>query len=118
MLRLGATLPPGFQRDVTHDGDRIRLVLEPASAELLAPENPGWLGLLVRGNARGVEVLAQSVEPRARVLGCDTRDGRIAIEIAIEANTAPAEAPAEAAFMRLSTATNFSFDTSAQRLGR
>ena len=118
MLGLGATLPPGFHRDVSREGNRIRLVLEPASAELLAPENPGWLGLLARGSARGIEVLAESVEPRARVVATDTRDGRIAIEIAIDPAAAPAEAPPEAAFMRLSTATSFVFDTSAQRLGR
>jgi hypothetical protein len=118
VLRLGATLPPGFERAVTREGERIRLVLEPANAELLAPENPGWLGLLLRGNARGVEVLAQSVEPRARLIANDTREGRIAIEIAIDPKAAAAEAPPEAAFMRLSTATSFSFDTSAQRLGR
>ena len=118
VLRLGATLPPGFTRAVRHDGNRIQLVLEPANAELLAPENPGWLGLLVRGNARGVEVLAQSVEPRARLLANDTRDGRIVIELAIDPSTPAAEAPPEAAFMRLSTATSFAFDTSALRLGR
>jgi hypothetical protein len=118
VLRLGATLPPGFHRDVSREGQRIRLVLEPASAELLAPENPGWLGLLARGSARGIEVLAESVEPRARVVATDTRDGRIAIEIAIDPAAPAAEAPPEAAFMRLSTATSFVFDTSAQRLGR
>ena len=118
VLRLGATLPPGFTRAVHHDGNRVQLVLEPANAELLAPENPGWLGLLVRGNARGVEVLVQSVEPRARLLANDTRDGRIVIELAIDPSAPAAEAPPEAAFMRLSTATSFTFDTSAQRLGR
>ena len=118
VLRLGATLPPGFTRAVSIEGSRVRLVLEPASAELLAPENPGWLGLLVRGNARGVEVLVQSIEPRARLVACDTRDGHIVIELAIDPSAPAAEAPPEAAFMRLSTATGFVFDTSAQRLGR
>jgi hypothetical protein len=71
----------------------------------------------VRGEARGAEVLAQSVEPRARLRGCDARDGRIVLELAIDANASPAEAPPEAAFMKLSTATSFQFDTSAQGLG-
>jgi hypothetical protein len=117
-LRFGATLPPGFARRVERDGDRIALVLEPASAELLAPENPGWLGLLVRGSARGIEALAQSVEPRARLIACDARDGRIAIGISVDPGAAAAPEPPEAAFMRLSTATGFVFDTSAARLGR
>jgi len=118
VLRLGATLPPGFTRSVAIEGGRVRLVLEPASAELLDPENPGWLGLLARGNARGVEVLAQSVEPRARLIALDTGEGRIAIELEIDRSASPAEAPPEAAFMRLSTATSWVFDTSPARLGR
>jgi hypothetical protein len=118
VLRLGATLPPGFTRAVAIQGGRVRLVLEPARAELLDPENPGWLGLLARGNARGVEVLAQSVEPRARLVALDTGEGRIAIEIAIDPDAPAAEAPPEAAFMRLSTATSWVFDTSPARLGR
>jgi hypothetical protein len=118
VLRYGATLPPGFTRAVRSDGDRVHLALEPASAELLDPENPGWLGLLARGNARGIEVLAQSVEPRARLVSIDTSDGRIAIEISVEPGAAVAEAPPEAQFMKLSTATGFAFDTSPARLGR
>jgi len=118
VLRLGATLPPGFTRAVTALGSRIRLELEPASADLLDPENPGWLGLLVRGSARGVEVLAQSVEPRARLVSIDTRDGRIAIEISVAPDAPAAAPPPEAQFMKLSTATSFVFDTSPARLGR
>jgi hypothetical protein len=118
VLRLGATLPPGFTRAVRSEGDRVQLALEPSSADLLDPENPGWLGLLARGSGRGVEVLAQSVEPRARLASIDTRDGRISIEISIEPTAAAAEAPPEAQFMKLSTATGFVFDTSAAKLGR
>jgi hypothetical protein len=118
VLRYGATLPPGFTRAVRVDGPRVQLRLEPASADLLDPESPGWLGQLVRGGGRGVEVLAQSVEPRARLASLDTRDGRVALEISVDPGAAAAEAPPEAAFMKLSTATSFVFDTSEARLGR
>jgi len=117
VLRLGATLPPGFTREVRAEASRVSLLLEPASAELLDPESPGWLGLLARGSARGIEVLAQSVEPRARVGALEIGDGRITIELAIDASAPAAEAPPEAAFMRLSTATSWVFDTSPARLG-
>ncbi len=118
VLRFGATLPPGFTRAVRSERGRVHLALEPVSADLLDPENPGWLGLLARGSARGIEVLAQSVEPRARLRGFDAREGRIAIEISVEPGAAAAAAPLEAQFMKLSTATGFVFDTSAARLGR
>jgi hypothetical protein len=96
----------------------VRLWLEPASSALLDPENPGWLGLVARGRARGVEAIAQAVEPRARLVGFESADGRIAAEFAIDAERRAVQAPKEAAFMHLSTATAWIFDRSEQRLGR
>jgi len=118
VLRLHGALPPGFARRVESRGDRLRLWLEPTSAALLEPENPGWLGLVARGRTRGVEALAQAVEPRARLVGFESADGGIAAEFAIDADREAAKAPKEAAFMHLSTATTWIFDRSEQRLGR
>ena len=118
VLRLHAALPPGFARRVTARDDQVRVELEAASGELLETEQPGWLGLLLRGATRGVEAAAQAVDPRARLDGLDTRHGRITLDLSIDASAAPAEAPREAAFMRLSTATGWVFDTSEDRLGR
>jgi hypothetical protein len=118
VLRLHAALPPGFARAVECSPQRVRLVMEPASAALLDPANPGWIGLLARGAARGIEVIAQAVEPRARLAALETSQGRIVADIRIEPERAPAQAPKEAAFMHLSTATSWIFDTSEARLGR
>jgi len=117
-LRLHAALPPGFARHVEADGERVRVELAPASPELLDPEQPGWVGLLARGVARGVEAAAQAVDPRARLLGLATQGGRIACELSVDPAAGPAEAPREAAFMRLSTATGWVFDLGEARLGR
>jgi hypothetical protein len=117
VLRLSTALAPGFARRVEASADAVRVVLEPASAELLDPENPGWLGQLVRGHARGLEALAQGVEPRATLLGFDVHAGRVEIQFAIDPKRAPAETPQEAAMMRFSSATGWTFDTSAARLG-
>jgi len=118
VLRLHAALPPGFARRVTARDGRVRVELEAASAELLATEQPGWLGLLLRGATRGVEAAAQAVEPRIRLDGLDLRRGVLTLDLSIDATAAPAEAPGEAAFMRQSTATGWVFDTSEARLGR
>jgi hypothetical protein len=111
VLALHAALAPGFRRELEVRSGAVRLVLEPASSELLDPEHPGWLGLLARGSARGLEAMAQAVEPRARVAGLGTARGRIEAEIVLDA-ARPAEAPKEAAFMPMSTATSWVFDTS------
>ena len=117
VLALHAALAPGFARRVETRGDAVKLVLEPASAELLDPQNPGWLGLLVRGETRGLEALAQAVDPRAALRASELRSGRIELEFAIDAQRAPAETPREAALMRFSSAVGWRFDTSASRLG-
>jgi hypothetical protein len=118
VLRLHAGLPPGFVCAAQVRPGGVRIVLEPESPELLDPEHPGWLGLLLRGTARGVEAAAQAVEPRARLVAFEARQGRVALDLAVDPAAAPAEAPKEAAFMRLSTATSWVFDTSEARLGR
>ena len=45
------------------------------------------------------------------------RDGSVAVELSVGPGAAPADAPKEAAFMHLSTATAWVFDTSEARLG-
>ncbi len=118
VLRLHAGLPPGFVRTVEARADRVRVGLAPASEGLLDPEQPGWVGLFLRGAGRGVEAAAQAVDPRARIEALAVRGGQVALELSIDPTAAPAEAPKEAAFMRLSTATAWVFDTSEARLGR
>ena len=118
VLRLHAALPPGFRRTAEIRADRVRLGLEAASRDLLDPEQPGWIGLLLRGTGRGIEAAAQAVDPRARLEALAVRDGCVTLELSLDPARAPAEAPKETAFMRLSTATAWVFDTSEARLGR
>src|SRR5262245_37504930 len=117
-LRLHAGLPPGLGRRGEAGAGRVRVALEPADAGLLDPEQPGWIGLLLRGSGRGVEVAAQAVDPRARLEALALRDGEVALELSVDPAAAPVEPPKAAAFMRLSTATSWAFDTSEARLGR
>ena len=118
VLRLHGALAPGFSRHVESRANGVRLTMEPAHADLLDPENPGWLGQLARGTARGLESAAQGAAPRARLESVETRDGRIVADFSLDAARTPAEKPQEAALMRFSTATAWKFDTSAERLGK
>jgi hypothetical protein len=118
VLRLHAALPPGFARNVVADGERVCVRLEPQRAELLDPAHPGWLGLLARGQARGLEAAAQGADPRARLVRCDVGGGRVEAEIAVSEGAEPARPPQSAALMSFSTATTFAFEPSEARLDR
>ena len=118
MLGLHAALPPGCSREIAVDGERVRVVLEAQRADLLEPTHPGWLGLLARGETRGLEAAAQGTDPRARLLGLTLRGGRAEAELSVSAGAEPAKPPQAAALMSFSTATRFAFDTSEARLGR
>jgi hypothetical protein len=110
VLALVATLPPGFRRRCEPSPTGVRLTLEPEDEDLLDPEQPGWLGLLARGDVRGVAAAAAAAEPRARARELRAGGGRLVLDIDVDAHAEPAPEPAEAALMRLSTATSWVFD--------
>jgi hypothetical protein len=113
VLALQPAFPPGFEREVDVDANRIRLELTPLADGLLDAANPGWLGLLARGERGGVEAMAQAVEPRARLADVAVRGGRVAIEITVDATADPAPEPPEVAFMRISGTSSWVFDATA-----
>lgn len=117
ILRLSAALPPGCAREVTIDGDRVHLTLVPQHAALLDPAHPGWLGLLARGELRGIEAAAQGVDAHARLQSGAVRDGRVEVTLSVRAADPPAEMPKAAQLMAISGATTFQFDYG-ERLGR
>ncbi len=118
VLGLNAALPPGFSRELAIDGERVRIALEPQRPELLDPVHPGWLGLLARGETRGLEAAAQGADPRARLVACDVGADRVEAEFVVSAGTEPALPPQAAKLMSFSTATSFAFDLSEARIGR
>jgi hypothetical protein len=54
--------------------------------------------------------MAQAVEPRARLADVAVRDGRVAIEVTVDAGADPAPEPPEVAFMRISGTSSWVFD--------
>jgi hypothetical protein len=118
VLRLHAALPPGCTREVAVEGERVRLALDPQRVDLIDADHPGWLGLLARGEGRGIEAAAQGADPRARLVDVGVRDGRARAELTVGADAEAVKAPQSAQLMSFSTATKFAFDTSEARLGR
>jgi hypothetical protein len=113
VMALHPALPPGFERSVDVDADRVRLELRPLAGGLLDPDNPGWLGLLARGERGGIEAMAQPVESHARLDEVAVRDGRAVIDLAVDAAAEPVSEPPEVAFVRLSGTSSWVFDATA-----
>src|SRR5256885_1695107 len=113
VLALQPAFPPGFEREVDVDANRVRLELTPLADGLLDADNPGWLGLLARGERGGVEAMAHAIEPRARLADVAIRDGHVAIEVTVDPAAEPAPEPPEVAFMRISGTSSWVFDATA-----
>src|SRR5262249_59076773 len=71
VLALHPALPPGFATagSVDDRDGRVTLELRPLGEGLLDPSNPGWLGLLARGERGGAEADAPAGGKPARVGG-------------------------------------------------
>src|SRR5204862_1022784 len=95
VLALQPAFAPGFEREVDVDANRIRLELTPLADGLLDGGNPGWLGLLARGERCGIEAMAHAVEPRARLGDLVVRDGHVTIDVTVDVDAEPAPEPPE-----------------------
>ena len=67
ILALHPAIPPGFARAVETDGNRVQYTLTAESSALMDPNQPGWIGALVRGEQRGLEGIVLPIDPKARV---------------------------------------------------
>jgi hypothetical protein len=115
VLALQPALPPGFERTVHVDAGagRVRLEMTPVAGRLLDPANPGWLGLLARGERGGIEAMAHAVDRRARLADVTVSDTKVVIELTVGESAEPVPEPPELAFMRLSGTSSWVFDATA-----
>jgi hypothetical protein len=87
VLALTPAIPPGIDRTVEVDSDRIQLVLSTSHEGLLDPSHPGWAGSLGRGVTTGVEGTARGLGMDVRSVEAGVERGTISVEMAL----APAE---------------------------
>jgi hypothetical protein len=115
VLALHPAFPPGFESTLRVDagGGRLTLELTPSAGGLLDPDNPGWLGLLARGERGGVEAMAQAVDRQARVADVTVGDDRVTVDVAVDPSAPPAPEPPEVELVRLSGAVSWVFDAAA-----
>ena len=108
-LALHPAIPPGFQRNVHVDGDRVRCTLEPESAALLDPDQPGWIGALARAEPRGIEGVVLPIDRRARVEDVRVEGGAVTIDVTLGARAEPIPEPDVVAFMRIGMLSRWKF---------
>lgn len=90
-LALTPAIPPGFQRSVTRNEDRIGIVLEPIYDGILDADHPGWVGSLARGVSTGIEgtVGGIGLESTAVDVVVDKSHVRLALTVAPAAADRP-----------------------------
>jgi len=110
VLRLQPDLPPGFDRAVDVDGDRVRLTLTPTTPGLLDPHHPGSPGLLARAERSGMEAMAHGVDRRARLEVLSADDERVVADWVVDPAAAPGAEPDEVALIRMSIASTWAFN--------
>ena len=115
VLALHPAFPPGFETAVRVDsgGGRVTLDMTPLAAGLLDHDNPGWLGLLARGERGGIDAMAQAVDAQARVAEVRVDGHRVAIDVVLDPVASPAPEPPEVELVRLSGAVSWVFDATA-----
>ncbi len=110
VLALTPAVPPGFDRRVEVDGDRVHVELTATHAGLLDESHPGWCGVLARGDARGVEAMARGVDRGARVDGVEVSGDTASVDVVL--GGAPAAEPDAVALGRIGMVATWSFDVS------
>jgi hypothetical protein len=112
VLALQADLPPGFDREVAVDRDRVQCTLTATVPELLDPEHPGSPGLLARGERSGWEAMAHGVDRRARLESLEVSGGQVVAAWLVDPAAEPATEPDEVALIRMSLASTWAFEGS------
>ena len=108
LLEFTPVLPPGFDRSVKADGDRVTVVFTPVIDGLLDAEHPGLVGALARGATGGLvgTVGALGYEPIG--LSVDVDHASVRVEMGLD-HAAPGTEPMLVTLSRMGPMANWSF---------
>jgi hypothetical protein len=109
LLALTPVLPPGFDRDIVVDGDRIIAIFTPVVDGLLDPDHPGLVGSLARGATGGIEGTVGALRCKPIDLAIDVDDSRVRVEMRIQEAT-PGDEPMSVSLSRMGPMANWSFN--------
>jgi hypothetical protein len=108
VLALHPMLAPGLTPAVQVHDARVMATLNPSVPGLLVADHLGCLGVLARGDARGVEAMVHAVAPTAAV-DVALADDRVTIEVDMAAGHEPVRLPDAAALTRIGIAASWTF---------
>jgi hypothetical protein len=109
LLAFTPVLPPGFDRRVTVDGDRVTMTFTPVVDGLLDPEHPGLVGALARGATGGIEGTVGALGCGTVGLSVDIDASSVRVEMGVE-QAAPGSEPLSVTLSRMGPMANWSFD--------
>ena len=109
LLALTPVLPPGFDRAISVEGDRIVATFTPVIDGLLDPDHPGLVGSLARGATGGIEGTVGALHFEPIDLTIDVDQSHVRVEMRIQEAT-PGEEPMSVSLSRMGPMANWSFD--------
>ncbi|MEQ8839545.1 MAG: hypothetical protein RIB98_01080 [Acidimicrobiales bacterium] len=110
VLAVTGAIPHGYRRDITIDGDTVRVELTSEHPGLDDPGHPGWIGLCAAGEPAGFVGTAFGVDRRSRVEVTTPERGRVLVDITIDPDAAEAPEPDAVALMRVGKLWEWHFD--------
>ena len=113
-LSLTPMLPPGFDRRIEVDADRIALELTPTHTGLLDDRHAGWCRFLAQGERSGLEGIAGGVSARASVDDVRADADHVRVELTLDPNRAPAPEPEMIALNRIGLVAGWTFELEAR----
>jgi hypothetical protein len=109
VLGLHPMIPPGFERSVAVDGDRVSVRATTSVPGLLAEDHAGYPGVLARGDTESIAAMVHAVAPTAGVeVRCGGTD--LAIDIDLAAGLEAAPLPDAAALTQIGICASWDFE--------
>jgi len=109
LLAFTPVLPPGFDRAVTVNGDRVVVTFTPVVDGLLDREHPGLVGALARGATGGIEGTLGALGHAPVGLSVDIDGSSVHAEMGLKQLT-PDDVPLLVTLSRMGPMANWSFD--------
>jgi hypothetical protein len=109
-LRFTPMVPPGFDRDIAVDGDRITCTLTAVQDRLLDPGHLGWCGSLSRGATGLFEGTAGGLGYQASGTTVEVDGNTVQIELSVNRASSDRTEPDVVGLSRFGRTANWTFD--------
>jgi hypothetical protein len=109
VLGLHPMIPPGFERTVSVDGDRVSLRAATTVPGLLTEDHMGYPGVLARGDTDSIAAMVHAVAPTAAV-EVRRRGAELVIDVDVAAGLEAARLPDAAALTQIGICASWDFE--------